>query len=253
MTTDDVPFSRQTISAANDLLKKCLGTFRAAEFRYQSFSSWHARSIAIVQRAALEYMRSPPLRENMAERKTFSESLFRDGFSILQTGEIAPIPTMQPERYEANVQVFISYRRDDSKYQARDIYKAFCQVISPDHVFMDVDSIPPGANFRETLEGWVDQCDVLLALIGPGWVDARDPKTNRRRLDNPSDFVRVEIGEALARGIPVVPVLIDGAPMPDIRVLPEDLKELVDRQAVFVEYRTFYADVEQLIRKLGLS
>jgi len=128
--------------------------------------------------------------------------------------------------------VFISYRRDDSKYQARMIHSAFCKVIPSDHVFMDVDSIPPGANFRKILKDWVDQCEVLLALIGPGWIDVRDPKTNGRRLDNKSDFVRIEIGEALARDIPVVPVLIDGAPMPHVDRLPDDLNSSsVDRRS----------------------
>ena len=112
-------------------------------------------------------------------------------------------------------------------------------------------SIPPGANFRKILKGWVGECDVLLALIGPGWIDASDPKTKRRHLDNPNDFVRIEIGEALTRGIPVVPVLLDGTAMPDVDWLPGDLKELVDRQTEFVDYRTFEADVERLIRKLG--
>jgi hypothetical protein len=118
---------------------------------------------------------------------------------------------------------------------------------------MDVDSIPPGANFRRILRSWVDECEVLLALIGPNWLNATDPKTKGRRLDNPSDFVRIEIGEALPRGIPVVPVLIDGVPLPDIDLLPDDLKELVDRQAEFVEYRTFEGDVERLIGKLRLT
>jgi hypothetical protein len=149
--------------------------------------------------------------------------------------------------------IFISYRRDDSRYQARMIHAAFCKVIPSDHVFMDVNSIAPGANFRKILKDWVDQCEVLLALIGPGWIDARDVKTKMRRLDNKSDFVRIEIGEALKRGIPVVPVILDDAPMPDAELLPDDLKELADRQAEFVEYRTFDADVERLIRKLKLS
>ena len=122
-----------------------------------------------------------------------------------------------------------------------------------DHVFMDVNSIPPGANFRKILKDWVDQCEVLLPLIGPGWIDAREPKTNQRRLDNKDDFVRIEIGQALARGIPVVPVLLDGTAMPDVDLLPDDLKEIVNRQAEFVEYRTFDADVERLIRRLKLS
>jgi formylglycine-generating enzyme required for sulfatase activity len=149
--------------------------------------------------------------------------------------------------------IFISYRRQDSKYQARSIYAAFAREVGRENVFMDVDSIPPGANFRKILKDWVDQCEVLLALIGPEWLDVRDPQTGQRRLDNPSDFVRIEIGEALARDIPVVPVLLDGAALPQIHQLPDDLKELCDRQAEFVEYRTFDADVERLIKKLRLG
>jgi formylglycine-generating enzyme required for sulfatase activity len=149
--------------------------------------------------------------------------------------------------------IFISYRRDDSRYQARMVYTAFTQVVPRDSVFMDIDAIPPGANFRKILKDWVDQCEILLALIGPGWIDAADPTTGRRRLDNPSDFVRIEIAEALAREIPVVPMLLDGTPMPKIDQLPADLKELVDRQAEIVEYRTFDTDVARLIQKLRLG
>src|SRR3974390_2130220 len=122
-------------------------------------------------------------------------------FGRLKRGEIFSTHSMTNATMTAKV--FISYRRDDSKYQARMIHAAFCQVIPRDHVFMDVDTIRPGANFRQIIHGWVRQCEVLLALIGPGWADASDPKTNRRRLDNPSDFVRVEIREALVRGISV--------------------------------------------------
>jgi hypothetical protein len=149
--------------------------------------------------------------------------------------------------------VFISYRRDDARWQARNIHEVFCKVLSAEHVFMDISSIRPGDNFRKILSDWVAKCDVLLALIGPGWINATDPNTGLRRLDNPSDFVRIEIGEALARDIPVVPVLLDSTPLPDIGMLPDDLKGLVDRQAEFVEYRTFDADVERLIKKLGLA
>jgi len=146
--------------------------------------------------------------------------------------------------------VFISYRRDDSKYQARMIYKAFARVLPNDHIFMDVDSIPPGEDFVEILERWVDSCDVLLALIGPNWVNITDPKTGQRRLDNTYDFVRIEIREALRRGIPVVPILLDGTAMPDPGEFPDDLKNLARRQAEFVEFRTFEHDVERLIAKL---
>ena len=149
--------------------------------------------------------------------------------------------------------IFISYRRQDSKYQARSIHAAFAREAGAENVFMDVDSIPPGANFRKILKDWVDQCEVLLALIGPEWIDVRDSATGQRRLENASDFVRIEIGEALRRDIPVVPVLLDGAALPRADQLPEDLRELCDRQAVLVEYRTFDADVERLIRKLRLG
>jgi len=146
--------------------------------------------------------------------------------------------------------VFISYRRDDSRYQARMIYTAFTQVIQREHVFMDIDSIPLGSDFRKILKGWVNECHILLALIGPGWVSAADPRTGQPRLANPGDFVRIEIAEALARNITVVPVLLDGAPMPDPQQLPDDLKELVYRHAEFVEYTRFDDDVARLIRKL---
>lgn len=149
--------------------------------------------------------------------------------------------------------VFISYRREDAKYPANQIYAAFRAVLPSENVFMDVHSIPPGVDFIEVLKGWVGQCDVLLALIGPGWVDASDPRTGRRRLVNENDFVRVEIREALARGIPVVPVLLDGTPMPDPEHLPDDLKQLAYRQAQFIDFRTFDAGVEHLIKKLALS
>jgi hypothetical protein len=89
--------------------------------------------------------------------------------------------------------------------------------------------------------------------VPPPTGHAVDPKTNGSRLDNPNDFVRIEIGEALARDIPVVPVPIDSTPMPDVDLLPNGLKELVDRMAEFVEYRTFDADVERLIKKLRLT
>jgi TIR domain len=146
--------------------------------------------------------------------------------------------------------VFISYRREDSRYQSRNIYNAFVKALPPGSVFMDVDSIPPGADFAQILEDWVKQCNVLLALIGPGWITSTDSATNLRRLDNPEDFVRIEIRGALQRNIPVVPVLLDGTKIPNPRDLPEDIKELTRRNAEFVDFRTFDTDVDRLIGKL---
>ncbi len=149
--------------------------------------------------------------------------------------------------------VFISYRREDSRYQARSIYNAFVKALPPDSVFMDVDSIKPGDDFVEILEGWVQQCEVLLALIGPGWINSADPKTGLRRLDNPEDFVRIEIRGALERRIPVVPVLLDAAQMPAKDELPGDINALTRRHAEFVDFRTFDTDVERLIRRLQIG
>jgi TPR repeat protein len=149
--------------------------------------------------------------------------------------------------------IFISYRRDDSRYQARMIYEAFLRRMPRENVFMDIDTIPLGVNFVKVLEGWVEQCEVLLVLMGPDWANSTDPKTGKRRLDNPKDFVRVEIRGALTRDIPVVPVMLDGAEIPDEAQLPDDIKGLLSRNAEFVEYRNFDADVQRLIKKLGVG
>jgi TIR domain len=149
--------------------------------------------------------------------------------------------------------VLISYRRDDAQYQALKIYEVFASVLRPENVFMDVASVPPGVDFVELLDREVGACDIVLALIGLGWLDAIDLKSGRRRVDNPSDFVRFEIGEALRRGILVVPVLLDDTPMPDATTLPEDLKQLVRRQAEFIHFRNFDADVTRLIKRLNLN
>lgn len=146
--------------------------------------------------------------------------------------------------------VFISYRREDSKWPARQIYEAFVRHLPNEQVFMDIDSIPLGADFVETLQSQVRQCEIVLALIGPGWAGYTDPKTGQRRLENPKDFVRIEICAALSRAIPVVPVLLDGARMPDVEQLPKDMRNLSRRQAEFIEYRTFDEDVDRLIRRL---
>jgi putative ABC transport system substrate-binding protein len=118
---------------------------------------------------------------------------------------------------------------------------------------MDIDSIPVGVDFVEFLESWVDRCDIMLALIGAGWADGIDPKTGRRRLENPDDFVRIEVRKGLTRGIPVVPILLDGAEPPDAAQLPDDLRRLIRRNAEFIDHRTVDTDVDRLIRRLRLT
>jgi hypothetical protein len=170
------------------------------------------------------------------------------------TGLASLIPALNTDRKTSpQARVFISYRREDSKWPARQMYEAFLRHVPKKQVFMDIDSIAPGADFAEILQNQVTQCEIVLALIGPGWAGNTDPSTGQRRLDNPKDFVRIEICAALSRAIRIVPVLLDDAPMPNGEQLPEDMRTLVGRQAEFVGYRTFDADVDRLIRRIGFG
>ena len=144
--------------------------------------------------------------------------------------------------------IFISYRRQDAKADARSIYQRLERTFGAKRLFMDVDTIQRGADFRRVLERHLEQSSVLLALIGPGWlsVDAQ----GRRRLDDPADCVRMEIANALKSGISVVPILLDGAKMPDASELPDDVRDLVYRQAARVSHDNFPRDMDSIERDL---
>ena len=119
-----------------------------------------------------------------------------------------------------NGQIFISYRREDASYPAGRLYDNLHSRFPQNEIFMDVDSIKPGIDFVQTIEERVGACDVLVAVIGKRWLSAADEE-GRRRLDNPDDFVRVEVCTALKRGVRVIPVLVEGALMPPASQLPE--------------------------------
>ena len=117
-------------------------------------------------------------------------------------------------------------------------------------VFKDVDSIPLGFDFKEYLDEKVSECNVLLAIIGDRWLEARD-STGRRRLENPYDFVRIEIESALSRGIPVIPLLVRGALMPLEEELPTGLRKLVYRNGIQIRPDPdFHRDTDRLISAL---
>jgi hypothetical protein len=145
--------------------------------------------------------------------------------------------------------VFINYRRADSAGYSGRVMDRLDRELGRDLVFMDVDAIPLGTNFTKVLHEEVAKCGVLLAVIGPNWLDARDEHGNRR-LDNPNDFVRIEIAAALQRSIPVIPILLDGARIPKADELPEDLKELALRNGMEVRHASFQDDMNRLIRGL---
>lgn len=147
--------------------------------------------------------------------------------------------------------IFISYRRGDSIASAGRIRDHLVQAFGRKRVFVDVDDIPHGQDFVKTLQSKLAESEILLAIIGPTWLDARDAD-GRRRLDDPEDFVAIEIGSALTRDkIAVIPVLIDGAKMPAAAELPEALKGLARRNAIEVRNTQFSSDADRLIKSLA--
>ena len=134
--------------------------------------------------------------------------------------------------------VFISYRRKDSHYIADRIYDWLDREFGRDNVFKDVDAIPLGRDFRKSLQDAITRCDVLLAIIGPRWLGETD-ESGRRRVDDPGDWVRIEIETALERDIPVIPLLVDGASFPRGEDLPPSLEGLVYRHGMPVRPTRF--------------
>jgi hypothetical protein len=145
--------------------------------------------------------------------------------------------------------IFISYRRDDSEGQAGRLFDELAQHFGHDAVFMDVAALMPGHDFRHAIDEHVSSCGVLLAVIGRQWLSLRD-EAGGRRIDDPLDFVRLEVASALRRDIPVVPVLVQGARMPRAAELPEDLQPLVFRNAVAISHAMWESDVQVLVKAL---
>src|SRR5262249_51988775 len=145
--------------------------------------------------------------------------------------------------------VFISYRRDESAGHAGRVHDRLEREFGRDLLFMDVDAVPLGVNFVKVLSEEVAKCDVLLAVIGPNWLNARDEDGNRR-LDNPHAFVRIEIGAALQRNIPVIPILLDGTKVPKANQLPKELEELSLRNGLDIRHASFHNDIDKLVRSL---
>ena len=145
--------------------------------------------------------------------------------------------------------IFINYRRDESGHVAGRLNDSLAPTFGRNKLFMDVDNIPVGRDFEDYLKSQVAACDAMLAIIGPNWLAAKD-ETGKPRLDNPDDFIVIEIGTALTRNIPVVPVLVDGARMPKASELPDALKLLARRQAVQIRHTSFKSDAETLVKRL---
>jgi len=145
--------------------------------------------------------------------------------------------------------IFMTYRREDTAYPAAWLFDRLAGHFGRDQVFKDIDSIELGDDFVEVITAAVGSCDALLALIGDRWLSSTD-RDGQRRLDDPGDFVRLEIEAALARDVRVIPILVGGAQMPRVDELPGSLAKLARRQALELSPARFDADTRRLLRVL---
>jgi len=145
--------------------------------------------------------------------------------------------------------IFINYRRDDSASHALNIAQSLENKFGKSNIFIDIDRLRAGQEFETVLENKLRQCKVMLAIIGPNWVDARDGGS--RRIDNPEDWVRLEIERALARKIPVIPVLVAGATLPSKSDLPPSLQPLLKHQGATLTTNGFRYEMAGLARDVA--
>jgi hypothetical protein len=174
-------------------------------------------------------------------------TLERD-FTLVTAGSIE-IPRVLPPPETASVRIFISYRREDSQVFTGRIRDRLQVALEVQKVLIDSDSIEPGALFPVWIEENVKMCDVFLAVIGKRWLRIVDSE-GRRRLDNELDWVRLEIAAALKHGKTVIPCLIDGARMPRVKDVPEELGGLLVRQALPISHQSFDNDMRALAQLL---
>jgi hypothetical protein len=145
--------------------------------------------------------------------------------------------------------IFISYRRADASCHAGRLYDHLVDAFGEEHVFFDIDSIPPGQNFVEVITRTLSACDAVLVVIGREWMNVNGPD-GKRRIDDPMDPVTLEVSIALESKRLVIPVLVDGATIPDAGVLPGSLVELSRCNAVTLTDRGFRKEMQSLVNGL---
>ena len=145
--------------------------------------------------------------------------------------------------------IYLSYRRRESAAYAGRLFDHLSRHFGPGSVFMDIGGIARGEDFAQAIESALKDCEVVLVLIGNAWASCTG-QDGRRRLDDPKDWVRLEVAAALRRDILVVPVLIDGARLPDSDSLPEELRPLCQRNACELSDPRWSYDVGELVKDL---
>jgi hypothetical protein len=226
-------------------MKQAIGDTAAREFAVGFYDALGAgRDLEF----AFKYARNSIQMAGIAEHLT----------PVLLTGKAAlPLP-QSPEPAQSSLganpvdshQIFISYRWSDSQDITGRIYEYLERHFGPDVVFRDVYALPLGEDYRQHLAQQMANCRVVVAVIGPTWGTVTD-EGGHRRLNNPEDAVRLEVETGLARGIPVIPVLVNGARLPKPEDLPDSLQPLIYRLATPARSDPdFKGDMARLIRSL---
>ena len=158
--------------------------------------------------------------------------------------------TMQPNGASPlDGNIFVSYRRSDSADVVGRLLDRLGDSVGGREIFRDIDDIELGADFAEAIDVAIAGASVLLVAIGPTWLG--ETASGQRRIDDPKDFVRLEVAAALARDIPIIPLLVRGADMPQAADLPADIEGLALRNGIRIRPDPdFDIDVERLSRRL---
>jgi TIR domain len=146
--------------------------------------------------------------------------------------------------------IFISYRRDDARADAGRLARDLQSHLADTRIFRDIDTVEPGVDFATAIETAVTSSDAFIAIIGPRWISASD-KAGARRLDDPDDYVRLEIEMAIKRDVRVIPLLVGGAAMPSSTELPPPLAKLARRNAYELSESRWDYDVQRLAEALA--
>lgn len=147
------------------------------------------------------------------------------------------------------MKLFVSYRRNDTGGRAGRLVDALVTQFGARNVFQDVDAIALGQSFSAQVEAAIATSDAVLIVIGRDWLGV-DGAAGGRRIDSEDDFVRLEVSMALSLGISVVPVLVGGAVLPTHAELPDNMSQMLERQAVTIRDASWHQDVNDVIRRL---
>jgi hypothetical protein len=169
-----------------------------------------------------------------------------EGFLVLKRLVEARLNPNSPRELP---RIFLCYRREDTEDAAGRLHDRLVDAFGPERVFMDIDSVPLGIDFVDHVAEQIRKCSAVIVMIGKQWHTIKDKK-RRRRLDNEDDLVRAEIRAALQQKIPVIPVTVQNAAMPQGDDLPDDIRLLARRNGIQLDAARWRTDVERLIREL---